>query len=50
MKWICIMLNEFLPAGKTRRGFSLGEEAQVELRRQRLEAVRGSLEKLNSIQ
>jgi len=50
MKWICIMLNEFLPAGKTRRGFSLGEEAQVALRRQRLEAVRGSLEKLNSIQ
>ena len=50
MKWICIMLNEFLPAGKTRRGFSMGEEAQVELRRQRLEAVRGSLEKLNSIQ
>ena len=50
MKWICIMLNEFLPAGKTRRGFSLGEEAQVELRRQRLQAVRGSLEKVNSIQ
>ena len=50
MKWICIMLNEFLPAGKTRRGFSLGEEAQAGLRRQRLEAVRGSLEKLNSIQ
>ena len=50
MKWICIMLNEFLPAGKTRRGFSLGEEAQAALRRQRLEAVRGSLEKLNSIQ
>jgi hypothetical protein len=50
MKWICIMLNEFLPAGKTRRGFSLGEEAQVALRRQRLEAVRSSLEKVNSIQ
>ena len=50
MKWICIMLNEFLPAGKTRRGFSMGEEAQVELRRQRLQAVRGSLEKLNSTQ
>jgi len=50
MKWICIMLNEFLPAGKIRRGFSLGEEAQVELRRQRLEAVRDSLKKLNSIQ
>jgi len=50
MKWICIMLNEFLPAGKTRRGFSLGEEAQMELRRQRLEDVRGSLEKLSSIQ
>jgi hypothetical protein len=50
MKWICIMLNEFLPAGKTRRGFSLGEEAQVELRKQRLHAVRGSLEKVNSIQ
>jgi hypothetical protein len=49
MKWICIMLNEFLPAGKNRRGFSLGEEAQVELRRQRLLAVRDSLEKLNSI-
>jgi aminoglycoside phosphotransferase (APT) family kinase protein len=50
MKWICIMLNEFLPAGKTRRGFSLGEDAQVALRRQRLEAVRSSLEKVNSIQ
>jgi hypothetical protein len=50
MKWICIMLNEFLPAGKTRRGFSLGEEAQAELRRKRIAAVRGSLEKLNSIQ
>ncbi|NCW27038.1 MAG: hypothetical protein EBV83_01870 [Verrucomicrobia bacterium] len=50
MKWICIMLNEFLPAGKTRRGFSLGEEAQVELRRQRLRAVRDSLKKLDSIQ
>jgi len=50
MKWICIMLNEFLPAGKIRRGFSLGEEAQVELRRQRLEAVRDSLYKLDSIQ
>jgi hypothetical protein len=50
MKWICIMLNEFLPAGKTRRGFSLGEEAQVELRKQRLQAVRDSLEKVNLIQ
>lgn len=50
MKWICIMLNEFLPAGKTRRGFSLGREGQVELRRQRLRAVRDSLEKLDSIQ
>jgi len=50
MKWICIMLNEFLPAGKTRRGFSLGEEAQVELRRQRIQAVRGSIKKVNSIQ
>jgi hypothetical protein len=50
MKWICIMLNEFLPAGKTRRGFSLGEEAQAELRRKRIAAVRGSLEKVNSIQ
>jgi len=50
MKWICIMLNEFLPAGITRRGFSLGEEAQAELRRKRITAVRGSLEKLNSIQ
>jgi hypothetical protein len=50
MKWICIMLNEFLPAGKTRRGFSLGEEAQMELRKQRLQAVRDSLEKVNLIQ
>jgi len=50
MKWICIMLNEFLPAGKTRRGFSLGEEAQVELRRQRIQAVRSSIKKVNSIQ
>ena len=44
------MMNKFLPAGKTRRRFLLGEEAYVELHRQRLEAVRGSLEKVNLTQ
>ena len=43
MKWVCIMLNEFFLADKARRGLSLGEEAQVKLRRQRLEAVGGSI-------
>jgi len=50
MKWICIMLNEFLADGRTRRGFSLGKEAQVEVRKQRLQAVRDSLEIVSPIQ
>jgi hypothetical protein len=48
LKWCCIVLNEFLPAGKARREFS---EAHLQANRQpevQLQKARGILEDVKS--
>ncbi|MBI4371688.1 MAG: hypothetical protein HY552_05255 [Elusimicrobia bacterium] len=40
VKWACIALNDFLPAGRARRRFALGEEALAGRRAGRLAAAR----------
>jgi hypothetical protein len=46
LKWICIMLNEFLPQGENRRAFALGEPVRESLRREKLEQARAALQAL----
>jgi hypothetical protein len=44
IKWVCIMLNDFLPAGEKRRRFAAGEdrrEAQLGKARDALQALEG---------
>lgn len=46
LKWACIMLNEFLPQGTSRRAFSLGEAMGKALRQEKLEQAREALRRL----
>ena len=44
-KWICLMLNEFLPAGRARRRFAAGSDS-VEKKAAQLEKARRALKRL----
>jgi hypothetical protein len=44
VKWACILLNDFLPAGRERRLFALGADGFDERRRGRLDAARRRLQ------
>lgn len=46
LKWICIMLNEFLPQGENRRQFSLGMPVREELQQEKLGQARVALQRL----
>jgi len=46
MKWICIMLNEFLPLGESRRQFSLGAPVWETLQQEKLGQARVALQRL----
>jgi hypothetical protein len=46
LKWICIMLNEFLPQGENRRQFSLGVPVQKKLQQEKLAQARVALQRL----
>ena len=43
VKWVCIMLNEFLPAGSRRRAFARGEDAAGEARKRQLARAAAAL-------
>jgi hypothetical protein len=44
VKWACILLNEFTPAGRERRAFSLGDEAAASRRARQLARARGMID------
>jgi hypothetical protein len=46
VKWCCIMRNDFLPVGSERRAFAKDAEHQEQRRREQLEKVRASLDKI----
>lgn len=46
LKWICIMLNEFLPQGESRRQFSFGAPVRETLQQEKLGQARVALQRL----
>lgn len=48
LKWCCIMLNEFLPVGDTRRAFARADERLETLRAEQLQKVEASLARLEA--
>lgn len=47
IKWCCILLNEFLPVGRTRRGFALGTRGNQARIHEQLQLAAASLEKVH---
>jgi hypothetical protein len=48
LKWCCIMLNEFLPAGKNRRAFAHGTESHESRQLNQLRKVEAALTRLQA--
>jgi len=48
MKWCCIMLNDFLPAGASRRQFAKGEASCIERKQTQLAKARRALDDLQN--
>jgi hypothetical protein len=48
IKWCCIMLNEFLPAGRHRRQLALNASDEQEAKRRQLQQARHALERAQS--
>jgi len=46
IKWCCILLNDFVPAGSSRRQFALGSDDQEERKRKQLKKAQQALENL----
>lgn len=49
VKWVCIRLNEFLPAGGRRRAFALSEDELATRRGRQLDAARAALHDLREV-
>jgi hypothetical protein len=50
LKWICILLNDFLPDGAARRGFALGEHERESRKEEQLARAAAAIGAIQTVE